>query len=90
MVPKKRGLFREKNKKKQLFMHVSPALLFGDLGKKLTQAFDGLATAIEEFLGAGHAGEAGGGNSEDAEDFDGFFQAADAGRLLDDAAHEDS
>jgi hypothetical protein len=84
---------KSKNKKKQLFLHTLPALLFVDLSKELTQAFDGLAAAIEEFLGTGHAGEAGGGNSDwqaSAEDFDGFFQDANAGRLLDDAAHEDS
>jgi hypothetical protein len=43
-------------------MDAFSTLLFVNLGKKLTQAFEGLAAAIEEFLGAGHAGEAGGGH----------------------------
>ena len=48
------------------------------------------AAAVEVFLGAGHAGEAGGGEREDAQDFDGLGEGADAGGLLDDAAHEDA
>ena len=65
-------------------MDAFSTLLFVDLGKKLTQACEGLAAAIEEFLGTGQAGEAGGSHGHwQASKPAGHWQASKPGTSMD-------
>ena len=63
--------------------------LFDD-GGEFFESAPAIAATGEVFLGASHAGEAGGGEGEDFEDEDGIGEVVGFGGVFDDAAHEDS